>query len=162
TTASVLQHWFARTDHASARDPYFLYAASNVGSLAALAAYPTLVEPSLALDTQSRWWAAGYALFAVLISGCAIAMRRRGTGEWEQAPAGAPQANEPIPAGRRVRWVVLSLLPASLMLGVTTYLSTDIAAVPLMWIVPLSLYLVTFVLAFSGAGRRAGAIAGRS
>ena len=164
TTASVLQHWFARTDHASARDPYFLYAASNVGSLAALAAYPTLVEPSLALDTQSRWWAAGYALFAVLISGCAIAMRRRGTGEWEHAPAAAPaaQANETIPAGRRVRWVVLSLLPASLMLGVTTYLSTDIAAVPLMWIVPLSLYLVTFVLAFSGAGRRAGAIAGRS
>jgi hypothetical protein len=161
TTASVLQHWFVRTDHASAHDPYFLYAASNVGSLAALAAYPTLVEPSLPLDTQSRWWAAGYAVFTVLICGCAMAIRRRSTGGSPMAAVVPAQAVDSIPAGRRVRWVVLSLLPASLMLGVTTYLSTDIAAVPLMWVVPMSLYLGTFVLAFSSAGRRAGAVAGR-
>jgi hypothetical protein len=163
TTASILQHWFARTDHASARDPYFLYAASNVGSLAALAAYPTLVEPALPLDVQSRWWAAGYAVFAVLVSVCAIALRRRGAGEWDQSSVAAVTTRpaETISVGRRLQWVALSLLPASLMLGVTTYLSTDIAAVPLMWIVPLSLYLLTFVLAFSNAGPRAGAVSSR-
>src|SRR5262249_1926945 len=148
TTASVLQHWFARTDHASAHDPYFLYAASNVGSLAALAAYPTLVEPSLPLDLQSRWWAAGYAVFAVLICGCAIVMRRGSAIGWHR-PHPFVAASESISFGRRLQWVLLALLPASLMLGVTTYLSTDIAPVPLMWIVPLSLYLMTFVLAFS-------------
>src|SRR5262249_44369338 len=85
--------------------------------------------------------------------------------EWEQSPvttdAMPTNETEVVSAGRRVRWVVLSLLPASLMLGVTTYLSTDIAAVPLMWIVPLALYLLTFVLAFSSAGLRAGAVSGR-
>jgi hypothetical protein len=165
TTASVLQHWFAQSDHASAHDPYFLYAASNVGSLTALAAYPMLFEPSLTLDTQNRWWAAGYALFAVLISGCAVALRRHGAARKDQLATAPPiiltHAGEIIRAGRRARWVVLSLLPASLMLGVTTYLSTDIAAVPLMWIVPLSLYLATFVLAFGNAGRRAGTMARR-
>jgi hypothetical protein len=161
TTASVLQHWFARTDHAAARDPYFLYVASNVGSLLALAAYPTLVEPRLPLDAQSEWWAIGYSVFAALTCGCAIAMRWSGVGN-SSHPSARTETNETsISMVRRLRWIGLSLVPASLMLGVTTYLSTDIAAVPLMWIVPLSIYLLTFILAFSGVGRRTGAIAGR-
>jgi hypothetical protein len=162
TTASVLQHWFTRTDHNAARDPYFLYVASNVGSLVALAAYPALVEPALPLDAQSRWWAAGYAAFAVLICACAIALSRARTDPWaDSVPYLKTTIAERISIGRRLRWVLLSFVPASLMLGVTTYLSTDIAAVPLMWIVPLSIYLVTFVIAFGRTGRRAGAHAER-
>jgi hypothetical protein len=165
TTASVLQHWFSRTDHAAAGDPYFLYVASNAGSLLALAAYPALVEPLLPLDIQSRWWTIGYSIFAVLTCLCAIAIR------WHAASDGVPAVAKAdvLASGRvrsittrtRARWIALAFVPASLMLGVTTYLSTDIAAVPLMWVVPLSIYLLTFVLAFSGIGRRAGAIAGR-
>jgi len=162
TTASVLQYWFTRTNHSAARDPYFLYVASNAGSLLALAAYPVLVEPVLPLDIQSRWWAAGYAIFAVLTCTCAVAMRPPNNGlQGEPIVASTTAIAEPVAMRRRLRWVLLSLVPASLMLGVTTYLSTDIAAVPLMWIVPLAIYLVTFVVAFSGMGRRAGASAAR-
>jgi hypothetical protein len=165
TTASVLQHWFSRTDHVAASDPYFLYVASNAGSLLALAAYPVLVEPMLPLDTQSRWWAIGYSIFAVLTCLCAIAMRWQGAGTGDHPPARTEVSDlgraTSISIARRSRWVALSFVPASLLLGVTTYLSTDIAAVPLMWTVPLSIYLVTFLLAFSGIGRPAGAIASR-
>ena len=160
TTASVLQHWFGRTDHAAAGDPYFLYIASNVGSLLALAAYPALVEPAFPLDVQSRWWAIGYSVFAVLTCGCAIAMRWSGAGNSSypsaRTIASTALRETSIPMARRLRWIALSFVPASLMLGVTTYLSTDIAAVPLMWIVPLAIYLITFVLAFSAVGRRTG------
>jgi hypothetical protein len=165
TTASVLQHWFGRTDHAAAGDPYFLYIASNVGSLLALAAYPAVVEPAFPLDVQSRWWAIGYSAFAVLTCVCAIAMRWSGAGNSTHPSArtiaSTAVRETSIPMARRLRWIALSFVPASLMLGVTTYLSTDIAAVPLMWIVPLAIYLITFVFAFSAMGRPTGAMAGR-
>ena len=150
TTASVLQHWFSFTDHGDARDPYFLYAASNIGSLAALAAYPVVVEPLLALRAQGTVWTIGYALFVVLVGGCAsVAWRQRPRADVERPAAlgGSPEARVRIL--QRLRWVALSFVPSSLMLAVTTYLSTDIAAVPLFWILPLSIYLLTFVAAFS-------------
>ena len=161
TTAPLVQKWFAGTDHPLARDPYFLYAASNVGSLAALLAYPTLIEPNLRLADQSRLWALGYVLLTGLLVGCAAVVWRSRASIVADAPATVepaavatvePVQIERIAALRRARWVLLAFVPSSLMLGVTTYLTTDVAPMPLLWVVPLAVYLLTFVLAF---GRRA-------
>jgi SAM-dependent methyltransferase len=160
TTAAVLQKWFSATRHPSAHDPYFLYAASNLGSLVALLSYPVLVEPWLPLRGQSTVWAWGYALYAVLALGCAAVVWR---GPAAPAVNGGPLTRPaPLSAGTRARWVLLAFAPSSLMLAVTTYLSTDVAAIPLLWIVPLALYLLTFVAAFSGASARATALANRA
>ena len=157
TTAPLVQRWFSGTDHPRAGDPYFLYAASNLGSLTALLAYPTLVEPNLPLADQSRTWTLGYLALTALLVCCAAILWRSGPAT---APASAPPstipADRPLPmdigVARRARWTLLAFLPSSLMLGVTTYLTTDVAPVPLFWVVPLALYLLTFVIAF---GRRA-------
>lgn len=150
TTSPLLQRWFAATGHRSSADPYFLYAASNVGSLFALLGYPVLVEPYLNLEAQSRLWAGGYALLLLLMAGCAVALWRSKTAT---TPAPSVEERRPVSAkiggARRLRWVLLSLVPSSLMLSVTTYLSTDIAAVPLLWVIPLALYLLTFILVFA-------------
>ena len=160
-TAPILQRWFADTDHPAARDPYFLYAASNLGSLLALVAYPLVIEPMLPLRMQNQIWAAVYGAF--VLAAClsvAVGWRFRAregrslaqsTGEREEMSPST--AAEPIGATptwtRRAVWVALAFIPSSLMLAVTTYFSTDIAPVPLFWIAPLALYLLTFVVAFS-------------
>src|SRR4051812_38311712 len=161
TTASVLQHWLSQTDHPSGRDPYFLYAASNVGCLLALASYPVIVEPALTLHDQSRLWSIGYGAFVVLAGACGVyAWCRRAEGQaGESAIASRPA---PLTAGRRGRWVALAFVPSSLMLAVTSYVSTDIAAVPLLWILPLALYLLTFALAFGRASAAAASTAQRA
>lgn len=145
TGAPLLQRWFASSGHHAAGDPYFLYAASNFGSMAALLSYPVLVEPNLTLAQQARWWTAGYGLLVALTAGCALSLPR---GAWV---AGAPEATAgAVPGwGRRLRWVALALVPSSVMLGVTTHLTTDIAPIPLLWVLPLAIYLLTFILAFS-------------
>jgi hypothetical protein len=153
TSAAVLQTWFARADHHRARDPYFLYAASNAGSLMALVAYPAIVEPTLRLRDQSRLWAVGYAIFVAAVCICAHAVRRDARRDVTPAPASDNAVDVGDEAGslsarRRARWVVLALVPSSLMLGVTSYLSTDVAAIPLLWVVPLGIYLLTFIIAF--------------
>lgn len=154
TTGPLLQHWFARSRHVRGADPYFLFSASNLGSLAALAAFPVLVEPFFSLPFQEELWAIGYALFIVLFAACGAVSWPRGR---HTAAAGAatilPPA-DPVPAfrlpwPRRLRWLALAAAPVSVMLGVTTYLTTDLAAFPLLWIIPLALYLITFILAFS-------------
>ena len=154
-TSPVLQTWFAATGHPAARDPYVLYAASNLGSMLALLAYPALVERYLRLDTQSHLWTWGYGALLVLAAGCAVVLwRARGAaapGPAAPVPGPRDPAALPIAPARRARWVLLAAVPSSLMLSVTTYLSTDIAAIPLLWIVPLALYLLTFTLVF---GRR--------
>jgi hypothetical protein len=171
TSASVFQHWLSRTDHPSARDPYFLYSASNLGCLLALASYPTVVEPLLTLRDQARFWTFGYAAFVALAAGCgAVAW-------WRMAAPGSPASSHsvagsttgqllapatPLPWSRRVRWIALAFVPSSLMLAVTSYISTDIAAVPLLWIVPLSLYLLTFALAFGRHSAVANTVAARA
>ena len=165
TTASVLQHWLSRTDHPSGRDPYFLYVASNIGCLLALAAYPVVIERTLTLGDQARLWTAGYAVFAVLAAACGLyAWRRPAAGQHVPAPAVAASsaAAEPLTMARRVRWVALAFVPSSLMLAVTSYISTDIAAVPLFWIVPLALYLLTFTLAFGRHAATASRVARRA
>ena len=153
-TAPLLQKWFADTDHPAARDPYFLYAASNLGSMTALVAYPFLVEPNLTLAAQRVAWAAGYGVLAVLIAVCAVLL-------WRAPPrkdeVGRMKDEQDRPKSvssfglhpSSFRWVLLAFVPSSLLLGVTTYLTTDVTAHPLLWMPPLALYLLSFVLVFS-------------
>lgn len=150
TTGPLLQKWFAGTGHPSARDPYFLYAASNLGSLLALAAYPALVEPELRLTGQSWAWAVGYGVFALLVIACGAQLwKARSSAARPEPKAAAAESGAPPTWVRRGRWVLLAFVPSSLLLGVTTYLSTDIAPIPLLWVIPLALYLLTFVLVFA-------------
>jgi hypothetical protein len=150
-SSPLLQRWFAGTKHSGAKDPYFLYAASNAGSLAGLIAYPLLLEPNLSIPDQSRSWFYGYIVFIALTFACSLSLRRRlqrSAPEIGATQESSPAIDDKITFGRRIRWVVLSFVPSSLLLGVTTHLTTDIASVPLLWIVPLSLYLLSFVFAF--------------
>jgi spermidine synthase len=145
TTAPLLQRWYAAL---GARDPYYLYAASNVGSMAALLGYPFLVEPNFSLSRQSFHWTAGYAIAAALIAGCVVVSYARG---WHATPVQTYKSSELAPRlSDRLHWLVLALVPSSLMLSITTFLTTDIAAIPLFWVVPLALYLLTFILVFAG------------
>jgi spermidine synthase len=178
-SAPLLQKWFSETRAASASDPYFLYAASNAGSLIALLGFPLLFEPQLTLGQQGRVWAAAYfALVALVLACAAFSWRARvGTAQRDKqnendsatpelssgrtsqlssgqtAEVSSNQTTEVLASRltlrRRLRWVVLAFVPSSLVLGVTTHITTDIAAVPLLWIIPLSLYLLSFVLVFA-------------
>ena len=201
TAGPTLQRWFSATTHPRAADPYFLYAAGNVGSLLALIGYPLLLEPALSLTDQSRLWAGLYVLFVVASAVCALLLRRHrlanaapgldvdsdldpdgdpdtglGAGDGSGpahgpvlddagGPDGAARAatsttstrsSQPAPAPRisgrtRLRWIYLAAIPSALMLGVTRHIGTDVASMPLLWVIPLSLYLITFIVAF---GRR--------
>ncbi|MDQ3688998.1 MAG: fused MFS/spermidine synthase [Chloroflexota bacterium] len=162
TTGPLLQRWFSYTSHRSGRDPYFLYAASNAGSLLVLLAYPFLIEPRLDLGAQSATWSIGYLLFAVLGAVCALTVIRQGTDAAALAGPLEAGVSDAAPTWTaRARWIVLAAVPSALSLGATAYISTDIAAVPLLWIAPLSLYLLSFIIAFSSrirvaAGRWSG------
>jgi hypothetical protein len=125
----LLQRWFSATSHPSAKDPYFLYAASNAGSMLGLLGYPFLVEPWLTLTQQRRGWSIAFGLFAILVACCAVALQRR------PAAVAASQVDvavAPAPTWRqRGLWLLFAFIPSSLTLGVTQHISTDIAAVPL-------------------------------
>jgi len=197
TSAPLLQKWFSTTDHPAAKDPYFLYGASNLGSLLSLIAYPFLIEPYFSLLTQPWIWTAGYVVLAVLVAASAALV-------WNVAPPapvltdmpnpeavpapmpemaaetaiqpatalrgvrkkGAKLATQPavetktavdiskprdeaVTGWRRLRWILLAAAPSSLMLGVTSYVSTDLSPFPLLWVIPLALYLLSFILVFS-------------
>ncbi len=142
----LLQGWFARTGHSRAHDPYFLYAASNAGSLIGLLGYPFVIEPSLALDDQREVWLIGLGLFSMLAIGAAMFARSGSLPE--QAARGKPDA-APISWRQRGRWVFLAFVPSSMLLGVTSYITTDIASFPLLWVIPLAVYLLTMIAAFS-------------
>jgi spermidine synthase len=184
-TAPLVQRWLAATPHPGGRDPYFLYAASNLGSLAGLLVYPFVLEPLTGLRAQSLGWSGVYALFVGLIVGAGVVVRRGG-----RALAGSPGAGAgafsfsgaglggsgsssasassvllptssatsftDVPAARvlagaALRWTAAAFVPSALLLAVTGYITTDLAPMPLLWLLPLSLYLATFVAAF-GAG----------
>ena len=147
-TAPLLQRWFSHTSHKSARDPYFLYAISNAGSMLALLAFPLLFEPTFTVRTQSVIWAVGYAGLVVIIIACALLLNRsRATSAATELAL--DETVEPIGTLKRLEWTLLAFVPSSLMLGVTTYIATDVASVPLIWIIPLALYLLTFIVAFA-------------
>jgi SAM-dependent methyltransferase len=143
-TAPLLQRWFSRTDHPAASDPYFLYAASNAGSLIALLSYPLLVEPNLPLSVQSRAWSLGLALVAAGIAICWLGQRAHpGAEPIVQVPVASPLWSE------RLRWIAFAFVPSALLLAVTAHITTDLAAAPLFWVIPLALYLATFIFAFA-------------
>ncbi len=213
TSAPLLQKWFSSTTNPAAKDPYFLYGASNLGSMIGLLSYPVFIERHFFLSTQGWMWPVGYTLLVLCIAGCAIFMwlspaakpeeetstttatkqletqpalalataapgvrsegiqaaaakvgvsrgrdkknRRRDRGG--RSPEHDEAAAEPLPVElsgnvtwkRRMRWVLLAAVPSSLMLGATTYMTTDIAAIPFLWVLPLELYLLTFIIVFS-------------
>jgi spermidine synthase len=151
TTAPLIQAWFALIGHRRSRDPYFLYAASNTGSLLALLIYPFLIEPNLGLTAQSRLWKIGFTILATLVLACGLAARwmNRSQPAVSEASVCHPPAENGLTAVTWAWWIALVFLPASWLMGVTTYLTTDLASIPLMWIIPLSLYLLSFILAFS-------------
>jgi predicted O-methyltransferase YrrM len=141
-TAPLLQNWFIATGHPQAKNPYVLYAASNLGSFVALLAYPFLIEPLFALRTQATIWSCGFVLLAAGI--CAAGLMVSGR-------AGATQVvatDAPPTLGRRLSWMALTAIPAGLCIAVTAFITTDLAAAPLLWVVPLALYLLTFVGVF--------------
>ncbi len=160
-SAAVIHYWFPRTAHRSARHPYFLYVASHAGIFAALTAYAAFFEPSIPLESQRRLWAAGYAVFAILIAGCACFAWRGGDHHHHVSVGGPHGRAKRVSYGQRARWVGLAFIPSSLMLAVTTYLSTYTAAVPLLWVVPLVLYLLSLVAAFRSNAPVLHAISGR-
>lgn len=157
-TAPLLQRWLASASP-PVQNPYVLYAASNAGSFLGLLAFPLVFEPGLQLSQQSTIWSGVYGFAVLLIAACGFVL-------WKKIPAVEslePSDNDAAPApawSDRLKWVALAFVPSSLLLGITTFLSTDVAATPLLWVIPLSLYLLTFVVVFSrGAERLAGAAA---
>jgi SAM-dependent methyltransferase len=149
TTAPLLQSWFSKTALESRRDPYFLYASSNAGSLLALLAYPLLFEPMLGVTGQSRLWSSGYALLAVMVGGIAALLWKQFRGT-EDVSFEEPAFPSFAPSWKlRGYWIAASFLPSALMLAVTNHISVNVTSAPLLWIVPLAVYLITFILAFA-------------
>jgi len=151
----LLQRWLASTSHESARDPYFLYAGSNAGSLVGLLAFPLLLEPLLPASQQARIWAVGYGVFVVLAATCAaVVLRSQGraaSADRSPEPAAEPAAAASAKVSPRDRlfWIATSAVPSALLLGVTQYLTSEIAPTSLLWVLPLAVYLATFVAAFA-------------
>jgi SAM-dependent methyltransferase len=145
-TAPMVQAWHARTLGAiEGKEPYALYAASNLGSLLALLAYPLIVEPNLTVHFQTWGWSALYTAFVLLMGALALLVSRAGSAP---APAVAPTPARPVTWADRLAWIALAALPSSLMMGVTNYITTDVASAPFLWVIPLALYLTTFIIAF--------------
>ena len=143
----LLQAWFVRTGHPDGPDPYFLYASSNIGSFLALLSYPVLLEPMFTLRTQNLIWTGGYGLLIALIAGCGVLLLRSPLSA--AVDVLAEHSDAPPPAWMlRVRWIFLAAVPSGLLIAVTAHISTDVAAAPLLWVLPLSLYLLTWVLVF--------------
>src|SRR3954469_24176348 len=143
----LLQAWFVRTGHPSGPDPYFLYASSNIGSFPAMLSYPVLLEPMFTLRTQNLIWTGGYGLLIVLIATCGVLLLRSPV--MATVDRLADDTDAPAPAWMlRTRWIFLAAVPSGLLIAVTAHISTDVAAAPLLWVLPLSLYLLTWVLVF--------------
>ena len=157
TTSPLIQHWFSRTGHPHAADPYFLYGASNLGSALGLLSYPALIEPFLGLRAQAQFWRVGYLVFVVLAVLCLLAAAwvRSSfiTGPLEKRTAGPDHETgaeeKPITWRRRLRWILLAAVPSTWMLAVTSYFSTAIRPIPLLWVIPLALYLFSFAIVFA-------------
>jgi hypothetical protein len=141
--APLLQAWFAASDDRDSANPYFLYRASNIGSFVVLLGYPFFIEPALGLSSQSRLWTLFYAVLAVGIIACGVAQGHVAPRQGH-APAGARSQQS-----SRLKWVALSFVPSGLLVAITAHISTDVASAPFLWVVPLALYLLTFVMCFT-------------
>ncbi|MGH8927111.1 MAG: spermidine synthase [Acidimicrobiia bacterium] len=154
TLSPTIQGWFARTDHPRARDPFFLYAASNIGSFLGLLAYPLVIEPHLDLIDQARWFRWGYSALLVTVAVAALKTRQRTTLEVQVS-------NHPaVRWQRRAFWVSAAAVPSLMLLAVSRHIATDVASFPLLWVVPLAMYLGTFIVAFSGYSQGVTGLAG--
>ncbi len=143
----LLQAWFVRTGHPQGPDPYFLYASSNIGSFLALLSYPVLLEPMFTLRAQNMIWTGGYGLLILQIAACGVLLRR--SPMMAVMPERSVDETAPAPSWiLRARWIFLAAVPSGLLIAVTAHISTDVAAAPLLWVLPLSLYLLTWVLVF--------------
>jgi hypothetical protein len=148
TTAPLLQNWVTKTRAESVRDPYFLYAISNAGSLIGLVIYPLLIEPRIGVRTQSWWWFAAYAALTLMVfAASAFVWRSR---QDDQHVTTVDAADRPTWRAR-LFWLAAALVPSGLMLAVTNHILLNLASVPFLWVIPLAVYLITFMLAF---GRR--------
>jgi len=146
TTAPLVQNWFGRTSHPDASDPYFLYSASNIGSLLALFSFPLLLEPFIGRQLLSYLWSVAYGVFALLIMSIAVKQCNQPV---NIIAALSSTEREKICWVQRGHWLLLSFAPSSLLLAVTQYITTNIASTPLLWILPLTLYLLTFIIVFA-------------
>lgn len=147
TTSTTLQRLFSATRHPAARDPYFLYAASNLGSFAGLLLYPLLIEPNLTLLRQSESWFGGYGALIALAVMCLLFLGSSGNDSTAETSS-HPAASAPLPLQRCLWWVAYAFVPASLLMGYTSFITSDVYSAPLIWVLPLSVYLLTFVVAF--------------
>lgn len=155
TTTPLISAWYASTrmGEAGRDDVYWLYALSNAGSLLALLAYPFVIEPRLGLSAQRGVWALGFVIFAIGIAACALWAGRRAKVTVAARDAKS-QVGAPIAWSRRLRWLLLAAVPSGLLSAVTTFIATDLVSAPLLWLVPLTIYLLSFIIAFSARGRR--------
>lgn len=149
-SAPLLQKWFAQTDHPNAHNPYFLYAASNIGSMSALLTYPVVIEPLLHLQQQISIWQIGIGALVLCFAVVSFFVLRKSKKTTHTID---DSLKETITWGVRLRWLVLSMVPASLLYGVTAYITTDIASAPLLWLLPLTFYLITFIAVFASRPR---------
>lgn len=142
---ALLQAWFSRCAHPQAKDPYFLYGASNIGSFASLLLYIVLIEPMLTLPEQSLVWTLGYGALVAMIAGCATVIM---AGPRSQSASESEKASEALSQGAVGAWIGLGFIPSGLLVAVTSHITTDVAAAPFLWVIPLALFLLTFVLVF--------------
>lgn len=149
TTSPLVQHWFSRTGHPHAQDPYFLYRASNLGSAIGLLSYPFVIEPLIGLNAQAQLWRAGYVVFLVVVAAAMVSVSRARGVAASTAPAIERDEVAPITWKRRGRWVLLAAIPSTWMLAVTSYFTTVVRPMPLLWVIPLTLYLLSFVVVFA-------------
>ena len=151
-TAPLIQSWYSRSGRDDAHDPYHLYGASNIGSLIGLVSYPLLLEPFLPLAAQTATWTIGYGVLGILLIGSGLLAVSTGAGARAAAPpdeaAQAPKSRQDI-WRQRLWWLTCAFIPSSLLVGVTTHISTDIASVPFLWALPLILYISTFIIVFA-------------
>ena len=150
TTAPLLQNWFSTTTEDSAADPYFLYAASNAGSLSALLTHPFILEPFFGASRQSRYWFVGYFVLTLMVLMGMKRIHRSWHGEVKRPEF--DRYNQKPTTKTRIYWVTAALLPSGLMLAVTNHIATNMTSAPFLWVIPLAVYLVTFVLAFARSG----------
>ncbi|PKM12238.1 MAG: spermidine synthase [Gammaproteobacteria bacterium HGW-Gammaproteobacteria-3] len=150
TTAPLLQKWFSGVGHHTSHDPYYLYAASNAGSLIALLSYPFVLEPNIGLASQKIYWSVGYGLLGLLLCACAVTLWQNKKTDRLDSKAAEPETA--LSLNTKLHWLALAFVPSSLLLGLTNFISTDIASVPLLWIIPLTLYLLSFIIVFSKWG----------
>lgn len=145
TTGPLLQAWFAREKPEAV--PYRLFALSNLGSMLGLLSYPVIFEPALAMSDMATTWAAGYVIFALL---CVIlAIRAQQTARPTHASPSTATVTRPS-AAALLSWILLAACPAILLMGVTSHLTQNVAPVPFLWVLPLALYLLSFILSFEG------------